>query len=309
MEGNKLGLEIKEEIKDYPHFTFVKDISAEGTSRQINLFQFKIFIKFKKACINENLIPNFDIFDDYYLLRFCKARKFDLEKILIMFKNFLIWRKENDVDLIENFYFSEFEEVLKVYPHGYHKIDKQGHPIYYQLIGDIDIEKLFAITSSDNLLKYFIQTYENMVKYKFKACSKARGELIDQSCVILDIKGIGITDLFGKTRSFLNLATKLGQDYYPCTMAKMFLINANSLFSFVYNIVKGLIDIETRNKIELLGNDYKEKIFDYIDPDNLPSFLGGNCKCSHIPGGCLYSDIGPWNPEGLRLNNKGKDND
>ena len=308
MEENILGLEIKTDIKDYPHLTIVEDKSAPGTSKAINITQFNVLIQFKQKCINDKIITNFDYFDDYYLLKFCRARKFDLEKTLKMFKNFINWRKENEVDLIENFVFTEFDEILKIYPHGFHKVDKQGHPIYYQLLSKLNANDLFEKTSSEKLIKYFTQIYENMMKYKFKACSKVRGEVIDQACIILDIEGIGITDLFGKTRSFLTLSTKIGQDYYPCNMAKMFLINANRFFGLVYNIVKGLIDIESRKKIELLGKDYKEKVLEYIDADNLPTFLGGNCTCPHIPGGCLYCDIGPWNPEGKRFRYTGNNN-
>lgn len=309
MEDNQIGLEIKTDFNDYPHFTLDNNKNAQGTAKSINLTQFNVFIQFKQSCINENLIPNFDYFDDYYLLKFCKARNFELEKILKMFKKFLNWRKENEIDYIDNFNFPEFDEVLKIYPHGYHKVDKEGHPIYYQLINRLDANKLFETTTSERLIKYFTQTYENMMKYKFKACSKVRGELIDQSCAILDIEGIGISDFFGKTRSFLIMATKLGQDYYPCNMAKMFLLNTNRFFGLVYNIIKGFLDIETRKKIELLGNDYKDKVLEYIDAENLPTFLGGNCTCSHVPGGCLYCDIGPWNPEGRSLYKKGNEDD
>ena len=37
-------------------------------------------------------------FDDYYLVRFLKARKFDLKETLIMWSNFIKWRKQNQVD-------------------------------------------------------------------------------------------------------------------------------------------------------------------------------------------------------------------
>ena len=68
------------------------------------------------------------------------------------------------------------------------------------------------------------------MKYKFKACSKAKGQILEQLCIILDIENIGIKDLFGKTRTFLTLSTKIGQVYYPSNMAKMFLINTNRFF-------------------------------------------------------------------------------
>lgn len=38
------------------------------------------------------------IYDDYYLLRFLRARKFNMDNTKLMFNNFLTWRKENDVD-------------------------------------------------------------------------------------------------------------------------------------------------------------------------------------------------------------------
>jgi hypothetical protein len=307
MEENKIGLEIKTDPRDYPHMHLVEDENAPGTSRELNLSQLKVLIEFKQICLKENIIPNFDYFDDYYLLKFCRARDFIIEDIVKMFKNFIEWRQKNGVDYIcENFQFKEFDEVLKIYPHGFHKVDREGRPIYYQILSKLDATKLFAITTSEKLIKYFTQTYELLMKYKFKACSKAKGHIIEQLCIILDIENIGITDLFGKTRTFLTLSTKIGQDYYPSNMAKMFLINASKFFYLVYNLVKPFIAEGSRRKIEFLGKDYKERVFEFIDPDNLPTFLGGNCKCEHIPGGCLYADIGPWNPQGKRYNYTGE---
>ena len=63
---------------------------------------------------------------DYYLLRrFLRARSYDLEKATLMWSNFLAWREEHQVDnILQDFYFGEREEFLKVYPQGYHKLDK-----------------------------------------------------------------------------------------------------------------------------------------------------------------------------------------
>jgi len=48
------------------------------------------------------------MYDDYYLLRFLRARKFDMEKTKLMFNNFLEWRQNNGVDtILEDFYFEE----------------------------------------------------------------------------------------------------------------------------------------------------------------------------------------------------------
>ncbi len=56
---------------------------------------------FRKTLEKEKETFNYDISkfeDDYTLLRFLRARKFNLEKTLKMFKNFITWRIEFHTD-------------------------------------------------------------------------------------------------------------------------------------------------------------------------------------------------------------------
>ena len=66
------------------------DLSEE---QEQSLQEFKRYLK-------ENDLAQHPQYDDYYLLRFLRARKFDMDKTKLMFNNFLDWRKENDVDNI-----------------------------------------------------------------------------------------------------------------------------------------------------------------------------------------------------------------
>jgi len=59
------------------------------------LEQFKKYVK-------DNSITDHPQYDDYYMLRFLRARKFDMEKTTLMFNTFIEWRKDNDVDNILN---------------------------------------------------------------------------------------------------------------------------------------------------------------------------------------------------------------
>ena len=119
------------------------------------------------------------------------------------FRNFIEWRKKEDVDNIEtNFIYTELLELKKVFPHGYHKTDKWGRPIYYQMISKINIDEILKVTTQERLIKHLIQEYEQVMRYKLKACSKVKGELIEQYTIILDVEGIGISHLFGQSKDF-----------------------------------------------------------------------------------------------------------
>ena len=82
-------------------------------------------------------------YDDAYLLRFLRARKFDISKTVEMWNKFINWRKENDVDNITSYDYEELNEVKKFYPHGYYKTDKDGRPLYIERVGELDLDKLF----------------------------------------------------------------------------------------------------------------------------------------------------------------------
>ena len=275
------------------------DKNASGFYDQLNQMQYDNLQKFKEALKAQNVIQNFEVYDDLYLLRFLRARKFDLEKTMLMFKNFLEWREKEKVDDIrENFDFNEMFEVKKYYPHSYHKTDKTGRPIYIEMISKVNLDELFKVTTEERMTKYYVREYERLMKRRFPACSAVVKKPIEQSLTILDIQGIGVSHLVGKTKAFVQLASKIGQDYYPEMLGTMMLLNNGWFFSAAWAIIKNFVDEKTRKKINMLGSSYQAKLLELVDAENLPSFLGGKCTCSQIEGGCLYSDIGPWNPTG-----------
>lgn len=52
----------------------------------------------------------------------------------------------------------------------------------------LQLNKLFEITTEPRLIKYYIQSYETLMKRIFPACSQARGSRVDQTLTILDLK-------------------------------------------------------------------------------------------------------------------------
>jgi len=264
-------------------------------------------IDFRSAIDKEELDkkddPNAIGTDDLTLIRFLKARNFNLNQALTMYRNCIHWRQTVlgvGMDALytrtDPWNYPEREFVFTKWPMWFHKTDKLGRPINIQTFGAVDIPALHQSVSPDRHWETVVVNAESMMREVLPAASKQAGRPIKNAIAIIDLKGFGLTQFWGM-KSLVRSSFQISQDYYPETMGRLLVINAPSSFTVIWGAVKPWLAKETVAKIDILGSDYKKELLEVIDEENLPAKFGGKCECV---GGCEVSNAGPWMDERKR---------
>lgn len=149
---------------------------------------------------------------------------------------------------------------------------------------------MYKITTAERMLQNLVVEYEKQADPRLPACSRKSGHLLETSCSIMDLKGVGVTRV-PSVYGYVKQASVISQNYYPERLGKMYLVNAPWGFASVFSVVKGFLDPVTVAKIHVLGSGYQTELLAQVPKENLPKVLGGTCECK---GSCMLSDEGPW---------------
>lgn len=226
---------------------------------------------------------------DWYILRFCRARKFDLPKIKQMLKNYFSWATKVNLSKIGSLDLKKYANLRNWTRNGYLNTDKRGRPVYYDQIRFLKAKEMFKSYSEAELVQYWIQSYERLLNVIMVECSRVNKRRVDRTVTILDLKGVSLFSMFGgRVKAFSKLATEIAQNYYPEVMGKMYIINTGYFFKGLWAIVKPWIDPVTLKKISIHSGSGKEELLEDIGAENLHVSCGGKCEID------VREDFGPW---------------
>ncbi|KAI0372119.1 CRAL/TRIO domain-containing protein [Pilatotrama ljubarskyi] len=262
-----------------------------------------ILQQFRESLVDQDLVHDGDSIgtDDETLLRFLRARNYNLKQATLMWKNCQHWRKTVEGVGIDELYrqidpfdYPERDLVFDCWPLYFHKMARyqKGRPLNFHHFGGINLNKLQKSMTLERFWQTVIVNCEALTREVLPAAAEAAGRPIVGTFVVVDLSGFGISQ-FWQMKDFARMSFQVSQDYFPETMAQLAIVNAPRGFSTIWNVMKPWLAKETVAKVSIYGSDYRKALLELIDPEALPTPLGGTCTCEGA-GGCMRSNAGPW---------------
>ena len=173
----------------------------------------------------------------------------------------------------------DYDELRSLWPAENHGQDIDGRLVFYERIGQMDPNVVLKRFDFTFIKRAHVRVVEKIRMLK-ELYSEKTGRPTFKTVFILDLEGLGMkhasSDLFNDVKSML----EIDQYFYPESVHRFFIINAPFVFKVIWAAVKKWLHPLTQQKIHILGSDFKCDLLEMIDPEQLPEFLGGSCKCN-----------------------------
>ena len=264
---------------------------VSGTMEYLTEEHTAVFEQFYKE-MEPELVNHQSLLTKWSLLRFLRARNFKIGKAKKMLRAAIKFREEYPPELIRSTPISEFDSIYENYACGYCGADFEGNLIVVEQVGKSYPEKIINNVSEDKIHHFLVQKFERMLNVVMPYLSQIHGKRIERTTLIIDLKNVKSSVYFNsKIRSFLKISSRMGQDFYPETLGRCFVINAPMIFQVLWKFVSGLLDSKTKDKIFIEKDNGLKKLTNFMDVDQLPIDMGG--KAEHD-----ISELnGPWKSE------------
>ncbi|KAL0122380.1 hypothetical protein PUN28_007242 [Cardiocondyla obscurior] len=229
-------------------------------------------MKFRRS-VQDILQPHHD---DYFLLRWLRARKWDPTAAEKMLRDSLEWRKQWDADNLDNLI---IPEVINNYlPYGQSGFDKDGAPVIIVPFAGLDMYGALHVITQKEFVKVMIKLIESYLNLA-REQSKQYGPIANQVTVIFDMEGFNLKQYLWKPAGELIINfIQMYEANYPEILKMCFIINAPRVFAFAFSIVKRFMDDYTLSKMHIYKAEpikWQAAILKLVPKDQLPVHFGG----------------------------------
>ncbi|KAK8765444.1 hypothetical protein V5799_031952 [Amblyomma americanum] len=212
---------------------------------------------------------------DAFLLRWLRARDFDVAKAERMYRQDLKWRKENGIDDMLHSY--EPSEIVKeTYPGGILYPCKDGRPMW-MLPAGVDFAAFIAALTPAVVIRHCIYLMEYTESIK-RSASKELDHEIHSHYMVIDMEKFSLRNIYSwqAVKTLTNVLQVMEANFPEC-LEKCIIINSPSFFPMMWKLVRPFLTDRTSSKVEVCGKDgWKERLLCIIDAEHLPVHWGGN---------------------------------
>ncbi|CAK4084431.1 unnamed protein product [Aphanomyces euteiches] len=207
-----------------------------------------------------------------------KLQKRRMAKTVNEAKRILDWRREQKADEILSVTLENTQLFKQCWPSTICGEDSYGHVVSVERAVDIDIAKLQANFTLDEVISHRVQYLERL-QVEMQAASTRNGRRIYKHICIFDLSGVGLKHIAPKVINYFQPIFSLGQQYYPESLHRLYLINAPFVFWGAWKVIQTFIDPETRDKIQIFKtteNFLSTAQQHGLPLSSFPSSLGGS---------------------------------
>jgi len=224
---------------------------------------------------------------DFYLARWLVARNWNMDAACEMFINSMKWRKENNVDNIDEWAKDnkEFEEYNSYWPGRTTGTTKDGWDVVFESFGKVDPNSVLSHTSAELRTKYNI--------WRMEQVEKRRREKEDElgwsagTTLVSDMSGLGFSHMSSASLEVFRQISTINKLNYPETLRRSYIINAPSIFHVIWKAVSIFLDPSTQEKTSVHGSDFLPGLLESMENTSIPENFGG--QASSIPNGGSYA--------------------
>lgn len=227
---------------------------------------------------------------DVDLMRFLRARSFNVEAAFKQWDACRQWREENGVEDILNGPFPLEDELSSTLSCAYYGEDKKHRPLYVECSGAVDAATVARLNRAD-LVRRHIYHQELQVRRVEESAARQGDPAIDCWCEIHDMQGLSM-----QHRQVLGLFTHLARldtDFYPERAGKIFFVNVPTVFPALWKICRRALDAKTREKFVVLSSSQTHELLKYFDADQLPVQYGGTATDALRPLPHMQRPVSP----------------
>ncbi|KAJ3338821.1 hypothetical protein HDU93_009043 [Gonapodya sp. JEL0774] len=199
------------------------------------------------------------------LLKFLRAREFDIDNAKDMLIKCLKWRKEFNINgLLAEKFDPAFDQAGFVYGK-----DRQGHPVTYNTYGDLNYSVIFK-GGVDTFIRWRVQLMEKAVALlDFESG-------VERVTQVHDYSGVSFFGMNQDVRAASKIIIERFQENYPEFLERKFFLHIPTLMEWVFTLLSRLSSAKTLAKFSMVASgSVRSTLLQYIAPTELPAMYGG----------------------------------